>query len=98
MSIVAGVDFGTLSVRVSIVDHLKGRLASGVADYPLLRKREDPDWATQRHQDHMDTLVLATQLAIDAPGADGHTIEATALDTRGASLGPVGEALTPLAD
>ena len=30
MSIVAGVDFGTLSVRVSIVDSAKGRLGAGV--------------------------------------------------------------------
>src|SRR5258708_9465703 len=98
MSIVAGVDFGTLSVRVSIVDHLKGRLASGVADYPLLRKREDPDWATQRHQDHMDALVLATRRAIEAAGVDGHTIEAIALDTTGSSVVPVGKGLVPLDD
>jgi len=68
-TVVAGVDFGTLSVRVSIVDHLKGRLASGTADYPLLRKRDDPDWATQRHKDHMDALVLATRRAIEAARA-----------------------------
>ena len=48
MSIVAGVDFGTLSVRVSIFDSVKGRLGAGTAAYPLLRKREDPDHATQK--------------------------------------------------
>ena len=41
MAIVAGVDFGTLSVRVSIVDSAQGRLGSGSADYPLRRKREE---------------------------------------------------------
>ena len=39
MSVVAGVDFGTLSVRVSIVDSNRGRIGSGVAEYPLHRKR-----------------------------------------------------------
>ena len=49
MSVVAGVDFGTLSVRVSIVDRKLGRIGSGTAEYPLHRKREDPDHATQSH-------------------------------------------------
>ena len=60
MAIVAGVDFGTLSVRVSIVDSEKGRLGSATAEYPLLRKKEDPDHATQRHADHMSALASAT--------------------------------------
>ena len=42
MSIVAGVDFGTLNVRVSIFDSARGRLGAGVAEYPLLRKKDDP--------------------------------------------------------
>ena len=37
MAVVAGVDFGTLSVRVSIVDSEKGRLGSATADYELIR-------------------------------------------------------------
>src|SRR6185437_13607547 len=61
MAIVAGVDFGTLSVRVSIVDSEKGMLASAVAEYPLHRKREDPELATQSHEDHMRALVSATR-------------------------------------
>ena len=59
MAIVAGVDFGTLSVRVSIVDSKRGRLGSGVADYPLHRKKDDPDHATQSHADHMRALAEA---------------------------------------
>jgi len=47
MAIVAGVDFGTLSVRVSIVDSERGMLASAIAEYPLHRKREDPEYAGQ---------------------------------------------------
>ena len=42
MAIVAGVDFGTLSVRVSIVDSERGILASAVAEYPLHRKLKIP--------------------------------------------------------
>ena len=49
MAIVAGVDFGTLSVRVSIVDTGGAGSARATAEYPLHRKREDPDHATQSH-------------------------------------------------
>ena len=98
MSIVAGVDFGTLSVRVSIFDHQNGRLGSGVAEYPLLRKKEDPDHATQKHADHMEALVLAMQRAREAAGIDGRQIAAVALDTTGSSVVAVGEGLEPLDD
>jgi len=53
MAVVAGVDFGTLSVRVSLVDSDRGLLASAIAEYPLHRKREDPEFATQSHADYM---------------------------------------------
>jgi sugar (pentulose or hexulose) kinase len=36
MSIVAGVDFGTLSVRVSIVDSERGLLATALVEYGVL--------------------------------------------------------------
>src|SRR5579884_3440430 len=98
MSIVAGVDFGTLSVRVSIFDSAKGRLGAGTASYPLHRRREDPDHATQSHADHMNALVEATRAATKAAGVDGHSIEALAIDTTGSSIVPVGEGLEPLDD
>ena len=59
MPVVAGVDFGTLSVRVSLVDSERGLLASAIAEYPLHRKREDPEFATQSHADHMKALAAA---------------------------------------
>jgi len=59
MSVVAGVDFGTLSVRVSIFDSKRGRLGAGVAEYPLVRKSDDPDHATQSHSEHMRALAEA---------------------------------------
>src|ERR1700741_2676708 len=98
MSIVAGVDFGTLSVRVSIFDSARGRLGAGVAEYPLLRKKEDPDHATQSHADHMQALALATRRAIENAGIEGSAIEAIALDTTGSSVIPVDERLNPIDD
>src|SRR5260370_24037243 len=78
MSIVAGVDFGTLSVRVSLFDSAKGRLGSGVAEYPLFRKPDDPDHATQRHADHMTALVQATHRAIADAKIEGSAVETIA--------------------
>jgi ribulose kinase len=34
MAIVAGIDFGTLSVRVTLLDSDRGRLGTSVTDYP----------------------------------------------------------------
>ncbi len=96
MAIVAGVDFGTLSVRVSIVDSERGMLASAVCEYPLHRKREDPEHATQSHYDQMNALATATREAVAKAGIHGDQVEAIALDTTGSSVIPVGEGLVPL--
>ncbi len=98
MAIVAGVDFGTLNVRVSIVDSRRGRLGSGVADYPLHRRKEDPDHATQSHASHMRALAEAARAALGEAGVAGDRVEALALDTTGSSVIPVGEGLEPLDD
>lgn len=98
MAVVAGVDFGTLSVRVSIVDSDLGRIGSATAEYPLIRKREDPDHATQRHEDHMQALVVAMRQAIQDAGIVGEEVVAVALDTTGSSVIPVGEDLVPVDD
>ena len=50
MPLVAGVDFGTQSVRVAIVDGARGTIGSGVAEYPVHRDRHDPDFATQSNR------------------------------------------------
>jgi L-ribulokinase len=96
MSVVAGVDFGTLNVRVSIVDSEKGILASAVAEYPLHRKREDPEYATQSHEDHMRALASATKQALQNAGISGDAIKAIALDTTGSSVIPVAAGMVPL--
>lgn len=98
MAVVIGVDFGTLSVRVSVVDSEKGLLESAVAEYPLHRKREDPEFATQSHADHMQALASATRQALKKAAISGNQIEAFALDTTGSSVIPVGKDLQPLDD
>ncbi len=98
MAIVAGVDFGTLSVRVSIVDGDRGLLASAVSEYPLHRRREDPDQATQSHADHMRALADATRQALKAAGVSGNDVQSIALDTTGSSVVPVGSGMVPLDD
>ena len=97
-TIVAGVDFGTLSVRVSVFDRERGRIGAAIAEYPLHRKRSDPDFATQSHADHMSALALATRKALENAGVAGSEIRAMALDTTGSSVIPVGENLEPLDD
>ncbi len=98
MSIVAGVDFGTLSVRVSIVDSERGRIGSGTAEFPLHRRRDDPDHATQSHADHMRALTEATGKALQSAGVPGSAVEALAIDTTGSSVIPVDANLEPLDD
>ena len=98
MTIVAGVDFGTLSVRVTLVDSAKGPVGTASAPYPLHRRREDPDFATQSHTDQMRALAEATREVLRTTGLAGSEVRAIALDTTGSSIIPVGENLEPLDD
>ena len=96
MPIVAGVDFGTLSVRVTLLDSTRGRLGTASASYPLHRKREDPDYATQSHDDQMAALAKATRDVLEQTGVDGKTVVALALDTTGSSVVMVDAMMQPL--
>jgi L-ribulokinase len=98
MAIVAGVDFGTLSVRVSLVDSERGIVASSTADYPLHRRADDPEYATQSHDDHMNSLATAMRAALAEAGISGDRVEAIALDTTGSSVIPVGKNMQPLGE
>src|SRR5579871_1111864 len=98
MSVVAGVDFGTLSVRVSIFESKRGRLGAGVAEYPLVRKPDDPDHATQSHSEHMRALAEAVRSALANSGIRGDAVESIAIDTTGSSVIPVDDCLQPLDD
>ncbi|MGB2627861.1 MAG: ribulokinase [Candidatus Acidiferrum sp.] len=96
MAIVAGVDFGTLTVRVTLVDTERGRLGFGTAEYPLHRSKSDPDLATQSHDDHMRALADATRQALANAKVTGEQVAALAIDTTGSSVIAVDENLQPL--
>ena len=98
MAVVAGADFGTLSVRVTLLDSERGRLGTAIAEYPLHRRREDPDFATQSHADQMSALVKATREVLEKAGVRGEEVLALALDTTGSSVVMVDDALKPLDD
>jgi L-ribulokinase len=98
MSIVAGVDFGTQSVRVSLFDSEKGRLGAASAEYAVHRKADDPDYATQSHAEHMDALCAATRQALQSAGVAGDQVASIALDTTGSTVIPLGAGLQPLDD
>ncbi len=98
MGLVAGVDFGTLTVRASIFDSVRGRLGSATADYPLLRTPADPDLATQSHADQLSALERVMREALRVANVSGNDIQALALDTTGSSVIVVGENLEPLSD
>jgi L-ribulokinase len=98
MALVAGVDFGTQSVRVSIVDHVTGVVGFATSDYPVKRDRADPDFATQSHASHLAALVDAMRLALADAKVSGSDIQSIALDTTGSTVVPLGAGLEPLDD
>jgi L-ribulokinase len=98
MTLVAGVDFGTQSVRAAIVDSERGPIGAGVVEYPVIRDARDPDFATQSHDAHMDALARAVRLALEDAGVRGKDVRSIALDTTGSTVIPVDETLTPLDD
>lgn len=98
MTLVAGVDFGTQSVRFSVFDSERGRIGSGVASYPVLRRDDDADHVAQRHVDHLQALTMAAEQAIGAAGIDGRQIAALGIDTTGSTIVPIDEKLQPLGD
>src|SRR5260370_13092748 len=98
MAVVVGVDFGTLSVRASIVDRERGCRSSATPEYPLPRKREHPEHAPQSYEDHMRALGAATKEVVRKSGFPADQILAIALDTTGSSVIPVGKNLQLLDD
>ena len=81
-----------------MVDSERGMLASAISEYPLHRKREDPEYATQSHEDHMRALAEATRSALKQAGISGDQVEAIALDTTGSSVIPVDKDMQPLGE
>ncbi len=98
MSVVAGIDFGTQSVRVSLVHAERGSLGMGQCSYPLLRRSDDIHHASQRHADHLQALEQAMAAALATTGVAGAEVQALAVDTTGSTMVPTGEGLEPLDD
>ena len=96
MAIVMGVDFGTLSVRVTLYDSERGRLATESATYPLHRRAQDAAFAMQSHADQMDALAKASHAALAKAGVDGAEVASLSMDATGSSVIMVDEALQPL--
>ena len=98
MAIVAGIDFGTASVRVALIDSERGRLGTGTVACPTLRHAGDADFATQRHEDHCSALVSAFEMALGRADVPGCAVTALAVDTTGSTVIPLDEELRPLDD
>ncbi len=96
--IVAGVDFGTLSVRVTLLSSETGRLGTASSPYPLHRSKDNPDYATQAHEDHMCALSQAVRRVVAETRVAPRDIRAIALDTTGSSVVPVVAAMQPLSE
>jgi L-ribulokinase len=98
MAVVAGIDFGTQSVRVSLIDHERGRLGTATASYPVLRDPADPHRAAQRHEDHEQALTRAMHEALGSAKLKGEEIVSLAVDATGSTVVPVDADLRPLGD
>ncbi len=96
MSLVAGVDFGTASVRVAVVDAGRGCLGRAVAPIATHRSAADPHLATQSHADHCLALERAFGAALAAAGVRGTELSALAIDTTGSTIVPLDRRLRPL--
>jgi L-ribulokinase len=83
---------------VTLLDSVRGRLGTASGEYPLKRRRDDPDYATQSHSDQMTALVLAMREVLKETRVNGEDVAAIALDTTGSSVIPVDAAMQPLDD
>lgn len=97
MTFVAGIDFGTASVRVSIYE--LGRGLSGLCTSPIAtrRDRSDPLLATQSHADHLKALESAFAGALAASRVPGLAIAALGVSTTGSTVVALDERAQPIA-
>ena len=70
-TIVAGVDFGTLNVRVSIFDSERGTFWVRARPNTRSIASGGSESATQSHADHMSALAAATRKRTAAAGMNG---------------------------
>jgi len=102
-NLVAGVDYGTDSVRVVIVDAENGaELASAVEGYPRWEQGKYCDPAKNQFRQHpldyIESLEAAFKAALSkAPEGSTEKIIGISLDTTGSTPGPVDKQGIPLA-
>ena len=97
MTVVAGVDFGTLSVRV------RSWTANAGCSRPQSRNIRCIASEKTRIRDPIarrphGALAAATREAVKNAGVRGDQVEAIAVDTTGSSVIPVGKDLQPLGE
>ena len=98
MAIVAGVDFGTLSVRVSILDTRARAAGLGGGRVPAAPQARRSGLRNAGARGPDAGACGATRKAVSAAGIGGEQVEAIALDTTGSSVVPVDAQMQPLDD
>ena len=97
MAIVAGVDFGTLSVRVSIVDSARGMLRFSDCGIPY---SSPPGTIRRSPHSLLGTTCARSQKSrawwCREAGINGDQVEAIALDTTDSTVIPIEDNLVPL--
>ncbi len=97
---VAGLDFGTDSVRCLLVDARDGQtLAAAVADYPRWSRGEFSNAAGNRYRQHPLDYLEALQQAVSQAmhACPGARVRAVCVDTTGSTPAPVSQLGQPLA-
>ena len=85
-------------MRVTLVHSQRGPIGTASSEYPLHRRREDPNFATQSHDDQMRALTRAMRTVLEQTGIAGEGVAGLALDTTGSSVIVVDEQMRPLDD
>jgi L-ribulokinase len=108
VSLVVGVDFGTLSGRAVVVRVQDGtELGSAVHEYshavitdrvPGSSAHLPPDWALQVPADYVDVLRIAVPAALEAAGVDGADVIGIATDFTACTMIPTLADGTPLCE
>lgn len=102
-SYVIGLDFGTDSVRVLVVETKTGEeISSGVAHYPRWNRGEYSDPLQNQFRQHpldfLEAMEEATKIALDSCKEDvRNNINAVGIDTTGSTPCAIDEKGTPLA-
>ncbi len=101
-TLLAGVDFGTDSVRVLLCDSPSGEeISSAVSSYPRWKRKLYCDPGESRYRQHaldyLESFTEAFRTALEgAPSGAGDCLAAIAVDTTGSTPCPVDRSGTPL--